>query len=529
MSTAAPETRTLAAPEVRTEGRRLVGYAAVYESPSRDLGGFRERIAPGAFDAVLAAGPDVTLALNHSDDAVLARTSAGTLRLRSDERGLRFEADLPDSPLGQNAREAVRRGDISGASFRFVVAPDGERWEDDVRVVTRVAELLDVSLATRPAYEAARVELRTYNTKAKEDTMASTTEAQAPAEATTAAPAPEPVTVEERTEPPAEERAAPGSLRVEDRTAAAGEPVEDRVRDALREVRRGEARALTTASTLAPGELSSFLFDKLRARSVALASGIRVIATDKDTVTFPRLTADVAPGWVAEAATIPAGDPTLDSITATPRKLAHRVEFSNEVIEDSEPSALDVVRDNLVAAMALKLDLGIYEGSGTAPEIRGLKNVSGIGSVSMGTNGAALTNLDPFADAMRLLETANARPGAIVMHPRTWGAVRKLKDSQGRYLVGSGSGDAPATIFGVPVFVTSQLSIAETQGTSTNASSAYVYAPGEVYLVRRRDIEVELDRSRLFDSDQSELRGRMRADLIVPNPTAVCRIAGITP
>ena len=74
-----------------------------------------------------------------------------------------------------------------------------------------------------------------------------------------------------------------------------------------------------------------------------------------------------------------------------------------------------------------------------------------------------------------------------------------------------------------------QRELAETQGTSDDCSSIYLYEPGQVYLVRRKDVEVELDRSRLFDTDQSEMRGRMRVDLIVPNPTAVCRIKGIRP
>jgi HK97 family phage major capsid protein len=70
----------------------------------------------------------------------------------------------------------------------------------------------------------------------------------------------------------------------------------------------------------------------------------------------------------------------------------------------------------------------VFEGSGTPPEIRGLKNVSGIGTVSMGTNGAALANLDVFADAISSVLEAGGNPSAIVMHPRTWRAVIKLKE-----------------------------------------------------------------------------------------------------
>ena len=81
----------------------------------------------------------------------------------------------------------------------------------------------------------------------------------------------------------------------------------------------------------------------------------------------------------------------------------------------------------------------------------------------------------------------------------------------------------------MPVYVSGQLSVAETQGTANNASSVYVYNAAEVVYVRRSEIELELDRSRLFNSDQSELRAKLRGDLVVPNPSAVVRIAGVTP
>jgi hypothetical protein len=80
----------------------------------------------------------------------------------------------------------------------------------------------------------------------------------------------------------------------------------------------------------------------------------------------------------------------------------------------------------------------------------------------------------------------------------------------------------------VPVYVSGLLSTAETQGTAVNASSVYVYNAAEVVYVRRSEVELELDRSRLFNSDQSELRAKLRGDLIVPNPSAVVRIAGVT-
>jgi HK97 family phage prohead protease len=163
----APEQRTIDVDveSIDTRGRTLHGYAAVYNVESEDLGGFRERIAPGAFSGVLDA--DVRALLNHDPSQVLGRTRSGTLRLFDEPRGLRFEVDLPDSPLGENVREAVRRKDIDGASFRFKV--DQESWQGDLRTVESVKELKDVTVATFGAYPAASVELRTRNNDGAEE------------------------------------------------------------------------------------------------------------------------------------------------------------------------------------------------------------------------------------------------------------------------------------------------------------------------------------------------------------------------
>ena len=102
-------------------------------SSADDLGGFRETIAPGAF----AERPRRRRALpaQSRPGRSLGRDPLGTLRLADEQRGLRFECDLPDSPLGENVREAVDRGDIDGASFRFEVGE--ESWNGDAGPSTR--------------------------------------------------------------------------------------------------------------------------------------------------------------------------------------------------------------------------------------------------------------------------------------------------------------------------------------------------------------------------------------------------------
>lgn len=294
-----------------------------------------------------------------------------------------------------------------------------------------------------------------------------------------------------------------------------------------------ELRALTGSSpaSFTPGEYAGYFIDKLAAQSVALKSGIRVIRTGRDSLVIPTWTSDTTAAWTPEAGTISSTDAAADSITATMRKLAALQAVSNEALTDSNPSLLDAVSAGLVRSVGLAFDLGVFEGSGTAPAIRGLKNVSGITLDStLGTNGAVPTSLDTIATAIGTLLTANAGDPAIVMHPRTWGTLLKLKElstGSNKPLLSDATASAPRQIYGRPVYLSAQLSITETKGTSTDCSSIYVFDPDQVVAVIREDVRVEVDRSRLFNSDQSEIRAIMRADLVVTHPAGVVRIEGV--
>ncbi len=100
------ETRSGSAPvELRTVGgaRKLSGYAIRFNELSGDLGGFVERIDPGAWSPD-AATNDVVATFNHDANNVLGRLSAGTLRLFLDAQGVRYEIDLPNTQAGAMSR-----------------------------------------------------------------------------------------------------------------------------------------------------------------------------------------------------------------------------------------------------------------------------------------------------------------------------------------------------------------------------------------------------------------------------------------
>lgn len=122
--TAAVELRAIEPPEGGGE-LRFDGYAAEFNTFSPDLGGFRERIAPGAFAGSLTAD-DIRCLFNHDSNYVLGRNRSGTLRLTEDERGLHFDVNAPDAQWARDLHKSVQRGDVTQCSFAFDVIGVGK-------------------------------------------------------------------------------------------------------------------------------------------------------------------------------------------------------------------------------------------------------------------------------------------------------------------------------------------------------------------------------------------------------------------
>lgn len=142
---------------VSSEGNKKIvrGHAAVFGELSEDLGGFREMINPSAFDDVL--NNDVRAFFNHDPNFLLARTSAGTLRLSVDEKGLSYEFDVPNTTAGRDLLVSMERGDITQSSFAFTISEDSWNTTSDgeIRTIEKVARLYDVSPVSIPAYPSA--------------------------------------------------------------------------------------------------------------------------------------------------------------------------------------------------------------------------------------------------------------------------------------------------------------------------------------------------------------------------------------
>ena len=147
---------------VDNESRSVEGYAMLFDTPSTGLS-FTEVIERGALDGVLAKS-DVFALLNHNQNrGILARSNKGkgSLMLTVDQKGLKYRFEAPNTPIGEELLENLKRGEIDSSSFAFTVEKDTwERGSDGKtkRTIQKIAELYDVS----PVYNAAYSKTSVY-------------------------------------------------------------------------------------------------------------------------------------------------------------------------------------------------------------------------------------------------------------------------------------------------------------------------------------------------------------------------------
>jgi len=142
------------------EEPKITGYAALFNTLSEEMWGFRERIKSGAF-AKTIKDADIRSLWNHDSNYVLGRNTAGTLTLREDKKGLAFEIQPPDTQWANDLLVTMRRGDVDQMSFGFQTLRDEWMTEEDVTVRTLVeVKLFDISPVTFPAYPGTSAQVR---------------------------------------------------------------------------------------------------------------------------------------------------------------------------------------------------------------------------------------------------------------------------------------------------------------------------------------------------------------------------------
>ena len=154
------EIRLLGGSELRAGGdsRKIEGRSIVFNSLSQDFGGWKEEISPDAISDEIINASDILFLLNHSDSRGILgrkRKGSGSLSTEIREDGVYFSFDAPQTSLGDELLEYLRRGDITQCSFAFTVDDDDWKEQEDgtyIRTIKKFRKIYDMSAVYTPAY-----------------------------------------------------------------------------------------------------------------------------------------------------------------------------------------------------------------------------------------------------------------------------------------------------------------------------------------------------------------------------------------
>lgn len=248
----------------------------------------------------------------------------------------------------------------------------------------------------------------------------------------------------------------------------------------MREYRERESKSLSVGSDLDGGFLVSTpvgpFVDRLRPASIVMQMKPRVFTMQSDRLELPKLTQSSTVYATGERGTVTESSPVFGRVALDAQAYAVRTVGSIEWFADSEIEPRQLLADDMRNQLGLKFDVDCLQGDGTSTKpIIGLRNISGITQteVASGSGNGGAPALADIINAIDRLERDNAVPSFIAMHPRTWASFRKLEDLQDRLqLTPDPSQDAARRLFGLPVLLSSQISITETQG--SNADCSYI-------------------------------------------------------
>jgi HK97 family phage major capsid protein len=273
--------------------------------------------------------------------------------------------------------------------------------------------------------------------------------------------------------------------------------------------------------------LSSYVIDLARNKSCVLLAGGFSLPMTTEEMTLVKVLTDPTAYWVAEHAKITESEGTFGPIKLKAMVVGCLVRVSRALLEDA-PNSGNVIETQIGAALGLEIDRCALLGNGVN-EPKGLSNCAGINTYSMGANGLALANYDPFSYAVQYVAEDNGLATAVIMAPRTAGALDRLKE---------GTTLAPLTpppsFQALQKFSTNQIPITQTQGTATTASSAFVGDYKNIVLGMRKQLTIDIAASGVgsgsvdvFSSVETLIRGYLRIDVAVLRENHFTWIKGI--
>ena len=395
--------------ELREDGesRFVEGYASVFNSRSRDLGGFQEIILPGAFDGLIEKS-DVRCLLDHNPQrGILARSKngQGSLHLSIDERGLKYEFDAPHTALGDEVVEGLKRGDYSESSFAFRVQDEQWTKEEDgtyLRTISKISGLYDVSIVQQAAYGDTSVALRSLDEFKAQEVPAQDPVEETPVDET-------PVEERETKEPEVQEVPEPKEERnnISNNTKnihmskfslikSINDVVNNRNinEDALSVIEmgatemrksglsysgqiqlpveeRGDAIAATVtndgAEIVETEKLN--ILEPIRGKSILSEVGATFLTGLVGNISIPVYSGSTV-GWKGEMVNADNGKGLFETVELSPKRLTAYIDISKQFLVQDSVGAEEMLRKDIVNALIAKLEqtiFGMDAGDNTKP------------------------------------------------------------------------------------------------------------------------------------------------------------------
>lgn len=297
----------------------------------------------------------------------------------------------------------------------------------------------------------------------------------------------------------------------------AGMRAPDSVRNVLSEG-TDSSGGYTVPSVLLPGILNALV-----PASSLLQAGANVAILDQQADSFKIAATDTIPtaAWRSEHGNVAESEPAFRGLTITPRSLAFRFKVSRELLQDS-PGLDTALRTAIAQAFAKELDRAGLRGTGTAPEIRGLLNTTGVHAVGNGVNGAALDSYAKFINASRLIKESNAPvPRAAIMSPREDETIALFADTTGQPL------RRPEALSGWQFLTSSQIPTNLTVGTSADCSEMFVGDFSMFTFFMREGVSVQLLNELYAETGEVGFVCHTRVDVAAMYAKAFAVIGGV--
>jgi len=269
---------------------------------------------------------------------------------------------------------------------------------------------------------------------------------------------------------------------------------------------------------------------------------VRRMSTAAETLRIPSMTSGATAYMVGSGDAITVSTPVFGQSTMTAHKVGAFVPIANELVRRSDPSVMNIVNEDLLKAIGLKAESQFIEGDGSSDNMTGILNTSNIGSVSMGTDGAAFSDADALDNLMamiRNIEMSNGKMQGFLMNSRTKWDLRAQKTSVYDYILTlpNNVGD-PALLLSYPYWVTNQIPNDIEQGES-GAVCSYILAGQWDELVIATWLEMSLTASATSayvvsgttyscqQTDETAVSMIASYDILARTPAYFCKLIGI--